>query len=108
MPTKQNIQIESGPSEMQLMMSLMRPSKGNSPYCVDMDKGTSVHFTVSGVQIDFLPAFSASIHAMKREVSIGRERKWYIEGFLVDHPSFFFRGNYDSTTRKGQFSVDIP
>jgi hypothetical protein len=107
MPTTQTISIEAGPSEMQLMMSLMRPTKGKAPYCVDTEKGTSVHFT-TGVQIDFLPAFSATIDILKRERCIGTERKWYLEGFLVDHPSFFFRGTYDSTTRKGRFNVDMP
>lgn len=101
MATTQNeikVSVTAGPSEMQLMMSLMRPYR--SLYQVDMDKGTSVRFTTHG------GGFHTSINLMQREDGSGN--RWILEGYVFDDPSFRnFRGFYDSKTRKGYLTLIV-
>jgi hypothetical protein len=97
--------VTAGPSEMQLMQSLMRGSE-QGPFAIEMDKATSVHFTYA----DFADAtaikggFSCSIRTLSRTDRSGH--RWYVEGDVVgDDKLISFVGRYDTRQRTGIISL---
>ena len=101
------VQITAGPSEMQLTTSLMRPSRSQTPYGIDIDKATSVHFTTDFKDKEMsvkIPAFSATIIGMEREDGSGNS--WNIHGYVLDYSEFHhFSGYYSTRTRRGFFTL---
>ncbi|MBU3668915.1 MAG: hypothetical protein FGM57_03025 [Candidatus Taylorbacteria bacterium] len=98
------VSIVAGPSEMQLMMSLVRAFQG--PYGIDISKATSVHFTTDGKVPTVTGGFSACINGMSREDGSGNS--WNIEGYLFDYPNITgFKGYYNSKTRKGFLTLAL-
>lgn len=90
--------ISAGPSEMQLMMSLMRNTQGQ--HGLDIDRVTSVRFTTLSDKLPEITAFNACIDGMSRECGSGNS--WNIEGYVFDPPfTGKFKGHFNTKLRKG-------
>lgn len=95
--------IVAGPNELQMMMSLMHPG-ADTPFNIDMGRGTSVQFTI---EREGLPNIEihASIQSIQREDGSGH--KWNIGGYVFDRkPIRAFNAYYNSKTRKGVMTLE--
>jgi hypothetical protein len=97
------VKIINGPNEMHLMMSLMRPFKGNFDD-VNINAATAVQFTVKGNSD--IPGFRACINSMSREDGSGNS--WDIEGYTIGGSTFRkFKGYYNSRKREGVITLTL-
>ena len=99
--------VTGGPNEMQLQASLMRQSRSRNPYGIDIDKATSVQFTVfsekyKSLGLPDVPEVTAVINGMIREDGSGTS--WILQGYILNSPNCNFSGYYSSQFRKGHFT----
>lgn len=104
MDTSHRIQIFAGPSEMQMVQSLTRGT--GAPLKIDMDRGTSVHFSTKTCVKEFprMKNFRATIEELRRVP--GKGRGWMISGNILDCPGLkTFSGMYDTQNRSGHLAL---
>ena len=90
--------VIAGPSELQILMSLMRPSEG-APFRINMTKGTAVKFTVMREDQPNVEIWTA-IESIQREDGSGNS--WNIGGQVLDGGEYrTFNGYYNSKLRVG-------
>lgn len=97
--------IIAGPSEMQMMMSLMRRNSNIPHNKVNASEFTAVQFAVNTEDGNCIELFT-TIDSMERKSGSGHH--WNIHGYAV-RPSDIRKvnGYYDSKTRKGTLNIEL-